>query len=242
VTDAGGPAAAIGDRGCGYDRVMAVGEERTLRTDAARNRGRIVAAATEVFAERGLDASVTEVAERAGVGSATVFRRFPTKQDLVDAVIADQLDAVLADAAAAAADPDPRRGLEAFCERTCKAQAHDQGFKEAVSARMLDHEPLRRRAGEVMEHLRTIVDRAKAAGLVREDVAAEDLPVLLHAVASAGTFDPGQEGLHRRYLAIMLAGLRPPGDHAPLPCPPPPPGSLERGLARAPRPAAPPET
>ena len=62
--------------------------------------------------------------------------------------------------------------------------------------------------------------------------------MLLHAVASAGTFDPDQEGLHRRYLAIMLAGLRPPGDDAPLPCPPPAPGSLERGLARTPRPAA----
>ena len=92
------------------------------------------------------------------------------------------------------------------------AQAHDQGFKQAVSARMLDHEPLRRRRDEIMDHLRTVVARAKDAGLVREDVAAEDLPVLLHAVASAGTFDPGQEGLHRRYLAIMLAGLRPPGD------------------------------
>ena len=111
---------------------MAVSDERTLRTDAARNRGRIVAAAAEVFAERGLEASVAEVAERAGVGSATVFRRFPTKQDLVDTIIADQLDAVVADAAAAAADPDPRRGLETFCERTCMAQAHDQGFKQAV--------------------------------------------------------------------------------------------------------------
>jgi AcrR family transcriptional regulator len=206
-------------------------EERTLRTDAARNRGRIVAAAAEVFAERGLEASVTEVAERAGVGSATVFRRFPTKQDLVDAVIADHLDAVLRDAAEAAASPDPRRGLERFCEQTCMAQAHDQGFKQAISARMLDNEPLRRRRDEIMEHLRTVVARAKEAGLIREDVAAEDLPVLLHAVSNAGTFDPGQAGLHRRYLAIMLAGLRPSGDASVLPGPAPTAATLQQGLA-----------
>jgi AcrR family transcriptional regulator len=211
---------------------MAVPEERTLRTDAARNRGRVVAAAAEVFAERGLEASVTDVAARAGVGSATVFRRFPTKQDLVDAVIADQLDDVTRRAAEAAADPDPRRGLEVFCEQTCQAQAYDQGFKEAITARMLDHEPLRRRRDELMEHLRTVVDRAKAAGLLREDVAAEDLPVLLHAVAGCGAFDPSHTGLHRRYLAIMLAGLRPGADDLPLPAPPPTQAAVDRGMSK----------
>jgi AcrR family transcriptional regulator len=81
-----------------------------LRADAARNRERIIAAAAAVFAERGLEAATAEIAHRAGVGEATLFRRFPTKDDLIDAIIETRMEEVVALADAAASDPDPAVG------------------------------------------------------------------------------------------------------------------------------------
>ncbi|HET8822691.1 MAG TPA: helix-turn-helix domain-containing protein, partial [Thermoleophilaceae bacterium] len=83
-----------------------------LRADAARNRERIVAAAASVFAKRGLDASTSEIAHEAGVGEATLFRRFPCKDDLIDAIIETRMEEVVALADAAADDPDPGAALE----------------------------------------------------------------------------------------------------------------------------------
>src|SRR6202000_3218123 len=102
-----------------------------LRADAARNRERIVAAAVEVFAERGLEASTAEIAQRAGVGEATLFRRFPTKDDLVTAIVAVMLEDAAAVATSCLEEEDPWRGLERFLYEMAERASQDHGIPDA---------------------------------------------------------------------------------------------------------------
>src|ERR1700712_1330894 len=98
-------------------RCSTVVPERTLRADAERNRRRLIEAAREVFAEHGLDASTNQIARRAGVGVATLFRRFPTRDDLITATFADKMHAYAQAIDAALADPDPWQGFCGYIER-----------------------------------------------------------------------------------------------------------------------------
>jgi AcrR family transcriptional regulator len=190
---------------------------RALRADAERNRRLILEAAAAVFAERGLDAGVAEVAHRAGVGGATVFRRFPTKQDLVVAVIdariaemAEALDAALGDA-------DPWAGLVTALEAIARLQARDRGLFEAIGGSVSGDEHLHERHAALLGRIDALAARARAAGVLREDVAATDLALLAGAaVSTCQVTGHGSPELWRRYLAIMLDGLRPEGA-SPLP-------------------------
>ena len=104
-----------------------------LRADAERNRERILATARQVFAERGLNASLEDIARRAGVGVGTLYRRFPSREDLIGAVFAEKM-AVYADAVdAALADSDPWRGFCGFIERVCGLQTEDVGFADLLT-------------------------------------------------------------------------------------------------------------
>src|SRR4051794_22930942 len=104
-----------------------------LRADAARNRGRILAAAREVFAEDGLDASMNEVARRAGVGVATLFRRFPTREALIAATFADRMRAYSLLVESALADSDPWHGFCVYVRAVCSMQAGDRGFTDVMT-------------------------------------------------------------------------------------------------------------
>jgi AcrR family transcriptional regulator len=184
-----------------------------LRADAARNRERIIAAATDVFAERGLDASTAEIAERAGVGEATLFRRFASKDDLIDAICETRMDEMIAFAERAREDPDPERGLERLLHRLIGNFSKDQGFFEAAgnrcatSPRFHDH---RRRTLDAMGRL---LRRAQEVGAVRDDLAPQDLSFLIGAAAY--TVMAPHTGLHedlwKRYLRVILDGMRPDG-------------------------------
>src|ERR1700742_1059598 len=117
---------------------MAAAESATaLRADAARNRERIVGAETEVFAERGLEASTAEIATRAGVGEATLFRRFPTKDDLVTAIIAVQLEEAAGIAASCLEEEDPWRGVERFLFEMAERSTADHGVSDATKERCM---------------------------------------------------------------------------------------------------------
>jgi AcrR family transcriptional regulator len=109
-----------------------------LRADAARNRELIIAAAAAVFAERGLDAATAAIAHHAGVGEATLFRRFPTKDDLIDAIIETRMEEVAALADAAAKYPDPGAALERFMQDLVKQFSRDKGFFEAAGERCIN--------------------------------------------------------------------------------------------------------
>ncbi|RZL84692.1 MAG: TetR/AcrR family transcriptional regulator [Rhodococcus sp. (in: high G+C Gram-positive bacteria)] len=202
----------------------------TLRKDAARNRERLLAAGREVFAQRGLEATLNDVAHHAGVGVGTAYRRFANKEELIDAILVQQveeLEAILADALA---EPDPWEGLVQYLERSLDVQAKDRGMAQVFSgqyARPQKYDWGRDRLAPLVER---VADRAREAGLLREDVTGADLILLqvaLNTIATTaqdgwtpdGRDDAGE--LYRRYLWIFLDGLSPHRDRtSPLPVPP----------------------
>jgi AcrR family transcriptional regulator len=184
-----------------------------LRADAARNRERIVAAATEVFAERGLEASTAEIAARAGVGEATLFRRFPTKEDLVTAIVAVQLEDAAAVAASCVEEDDPWRGVERFLYEMAAKASQDHGVSDAVKERCMASPALAAERGRVLDLTSQLVKRAQKDEVLRDDVAGQDLMFLMAAIGSLGELPfPGlRPDLYKRYLGIVLDGLRPDG-------------------------------
>jgi len=184
-----------------------------LRADAARNRERIIQAAAAVFAERGLEASTAEIAHRAGVGEATLFRRFPTKDDLIDAIIETRMEEVAALADAAASEPDPAPALERFMQDLVKQFSRDRGFFEAAGERCMTDprfQPLRERA---MEGVGRLLKGAQDAGAVRRDLSPADISFLAgSALYAMEVAKPGlREDLWKRYLRVILDGMRPEG-------------------------------
>jgi AcrR family transcriptional regulator len=200
-------------------------EERSpaLRADAARNRKRIVEAATAVFAERGLDASTAEIAHRAGVGEATLFRRFPTKDALIKAIVQTQLDEVIAVAEACLAEDDPWRGIECFLADLVERRMSDQGASDAAKDHCMLDPDLDEHRRRIMELLNALVRRGQEAGVVRDDLTGADLGFLMTAAASVGGLPfPGlRDDLWKRYLGVILDGIRPEGATRLRPGPPP---------------------
>src|SRR5512146_2062694 len=110
-----------------------------LRRDARENRDRTPDAARACFATHGVDASVEEIAQRAGVGMGTLYRRFPTKHALVEAVLEESLDAFVAAAEAALADPDPWRGFAGFVERVLELHVENRAVREILAGTEHSH-------------------------------------------------------------------------------------------------------
>jgi AcrR family transcriptional regulator len=176
-----------------------------LRVDAERNRCRIVDAARAVFAEQGLDASMNEVARRAGVGVATLFRRFPTRDDLITATFAEKMTAYANAIDDALADSDPWHGFCTYIERVCEMQAADRGFTDVLTltfptAKAFEAERNRSAAG-----FAELIERAKTAGRLRDDFAHQDLPIMLMANAGVvtGTRDAAPDAW-RRLVGYLL--------------------------------------
>jgi AcrR family transcriptional regulator len=182
---------------------------RPLRRDAERNRQRILRAAREVFADRGLTASLDDIARHAEVGVGTVYRRFPDKQLLIDALFEERVAEVVAAFEEGLANPDPWDGLATTLETVLEWQARDQGLKELLlvgSSACAGIDGARRRIAPLGEQL---LRRAQADGSVRPDAAPSDIPLLQIALGSlmAATRDLEPE-LWRRFLGIVLDGLR----------------------------------
>jgi AcrR family transcriptional regulator len=198
-------------------------DHRALRADAERNRCRIVDAARQVFADLGLDAPMNEIARRAEVGVATLYRRFPTREDLITGVFADKM-ADYADAIdAALADPDPWHGFCAYIERVCAMQAEDHGFTDVLTLTFPTAKAFEARRNEAYQGFAELIARAKETGRLRDDFSAEDLVLLLMANAGviAATGDAAPEAW-RRMVAYMTQAFA--ADHA-QPLPPSPSGS-----------------
>jgi AcrR family transcriptional regulator len=190
-------------------------ETRPLRADAERNRKRLLDAAVEVFAERGLEASTAEIARRAGVGQGTVFRRFPTKDDLVAAIVVDRLGEFTDAAAALLVHPPAEGRVLAFMAELARIHVRDRGLIEAVNGtRALADPGVHDAHGALMDVLEELVKADREAGLVRDDLGAFDVMALSKAVASA--CEPGVATAGwKRYLAIVAVGLRPSDEKLP---------------------------
>ena len=199
-----------------------------LRSDAQRNRTRIVVAAHEVFAEQGLEAPMTEVARRAGVGIATLFRRFPTKDDLITATFAGTMTDYACAIDAAVADPDPWQGFCRYVARVCAMQARDRGFTDVLTRTFPNDKSFEADRDRAFRAFAGLIQRAKAAGKLRPDFVPEDLVMLLMANAGviSATSDAAPE-TSPRLVAYFLQACA--ADAArPLPAPP-----TQRGMHRA---------
>ncbi|MEU4408924.1 helix-turn-helix domain-containing protein [Streptosporangium sp. NPDC023963] len=195
-----------------------------LRVDALHNRNRILEAAREAFATLGLGVPMAAIARRAGVGMATLYRRFPTRESLITEVFADQLSACVSVVDDALADPDPWRGFRTVIEKVCAMQAADRGFTAAFLTAFpdaVDHERERARAEQGFAEL---TRRAKAAGRLRADFEPADLVMVLMAnngIVAESTEDTLMAS--RRLVAYLLRSFQvdPPDRAAPLPPAPP---------------------
>jgi AcrR family transcriptional regulator len=189
--------------------------ERPLRKDAERNRQRILEAARELFAEQGLGVTLNDIAHFAGCGVGTVYRRFPDKELLIDALFEERVGELVASAEEALTSPDPWDGLVGFLEYGLELQARDRGLKEVL----LSNDEGRARVASVRGRLEPIVaqlfERAHGGGALRPDITHQDLPVISMMVGAVvdGTRDIEPE-IWRRYLALVLRGLR--ADPTPL--------------------------
>ncbi|WP_344865576.1 helix-turn-helix domain-containing protein [Amycolatopsis ultiminotia] len=192
---------------------------RPLRADAARNRELLLAAAEEEFAERGLSASIADIARRAGIAKGTVFRHFASKEELIASIVCGHL-ATLADVARRLTDAgDPGAALLEFLTVAAdQRRQHDLTFLQSVSEGDSRVTEVR---DELYAGIGALVDRAHAAGTIRSDVTATDVFLLMcapvHVVENLA--NPAPE-LWKRYLAIIFDGLRPEGA-TPLPQPAP---------------------
>ena len=175
--------------------------QRPLRADAERNRRRIMDAARELFADRGLDVTLNDIARHAGVGVGTVYRRFPDKELLIEALFEERLAELEAIALAGLAMADPWEGIVATLTGVLELQEADRGFKElilSVGRRRDGIAPIRARMAPVVAEL---MARAKAAGQLRGDIGPQDFPllqILLGAVIDVSR--DASPGLWRRYL------------------------------------------
>lgn len=191
-----------------------------MRADAERNRERVLDAAREVFAEQGLDASTNEIARRAGVGVATLFRRFPTRDDLVGAVFADKMAAYVAAIDDALAVPDAWSGFCGFIERVCRMQADDRGFADVLTLTFPTAKGLEAERDRAAHALAELIERAQASGRLRHDFVHQDVPLILMANAGvvSATRDAAPEAWRRLVGYLLQAFAAEPS--VPLPKPP----------------------
>jgi len=181
-----------------------------MRSDARRNRARVLVAAEDVFSEVGLRAQIDEVARRAGVGVGTVCRHFPTKQALVEAVLEAMYESLLEDAQQALGQSDPGVAFHTFFVALSEFQARHRALAEHMATEI----DLPVSAQSVRDALRgaigELVERAQDAGAIRPDIGPADVAMLFsgvaHATALAGDLQPV---LRERYVALILDGLRP---------------------------------
>ncbi|WP_062794926.1 TetR/AcrR family transcriptional regulator [Williamsia muralis] len=178
----------------------------TLRRDAERNRAALMCTARQVFAERGLNVSMAEVAREAGVGIATLYRRFPTRESLLVNVFDDKMTIYVDAVNAALAQSDPWRGFCDYIERVCAMQLGDRGFANVLTMTFPDEILFEDKRAVAYRGFEKLISKAKRAGRLRLEFRSQDLVVLLMANAGvvAGSGDAA-EIASRRLVSYFLA-------------------------------------
>jgi AcrR family transcriptional regulator len=203
---------------------------KQLRADAARKRQALVAAAREVMSERGLNAPLDEIARRAGVGNATLYRRFPRRMDLIVAVFADRMADHAREVDESLADPDPWHGLVRYITTATTLQVWDRGIADLVTLEVSSAPATEKLRTQAIRGLETLIARAKAAGAIRRDCTTEDVLIVLHA--NAGLIERSNRAAaaaSQRLAHLLLDGLR---ADAATPGPPPPSARRMRAAMR----------
>jgi len=205
----------------GSSEVASANDPKLLRSDARRNRERILASARTLLARDGVAATVEEITRQAGVGMGTLYRHFETKEELIDAVLEDAFAELVRVAEQAVAEEDAWRGFTSFLEQALGLHAANCGLKDVLATR--DHGGTRAQAmrARLQPLLRRLIERAQAHGALRSDFTAEDVPLVFfwtggRVIEATATVVPDY---WRRYLGVLLDGLRA-GAATPLPAPP----------------------
>jgi AcrR family transcriptional regulator len=194
----------------GFSAVGAGEAPRMMRTDAVKNRQRILDAAEEIFAAEGVAVPIDAVAERAGLGVGTLYRHFPNKEALLEAIVVDRISALVATAKEFELAEDPGQALFSFLEEFARQAAAKRDLFEALGSAGID---LKARCADLFEELMRSVDvllsRSVAVRAVRDDVPANEIVGLIvgtcHAAGDSGVTDAGLG----RMVSVVLDGLRP---------------------------------
>ncbi len=182
--------------------------QRAPRKDAARNREALLAAASDVYAERGVDASLEEVARRAGVGVGTLYRNFPSRDALTEAVYRREVEAMTEGAAELLRDADPAEALATWMRRFTAYAARKRGMAMALKAALgSDNELFAASRSRIRAALGTLVEAAVAAGEIRADIDVDDLQSALSGICMA-TDAPDWAERSGRLVDILVDGLR----------------------------------
>lgn len=193
---------------------------RTLRADARRNRTRVLEAAEEVLAERGLGAAMSAIAARAGVGVGTIYRHFPTKEALYQAIVVERLHRLADEAGRLSTADDPGTAFFDFFARVVDESAAKKTYADALAEAGVDVKAAASGVGQqISGAIELLLTRAQRAGAVRDDVTMPELAALLTGTAMAAEHSAWGEDLRRRTLTIVFDGLSA-RSHGPVPRPP----------------------
>jgi AcrR family transcriptional regulator len=179
-----------------------------MRADALRNRQQLTRAAIELFAERGIDVPLDEIARRAGVSIGTLYNHFPNRGALLDAVLPDWMGEVDHLAEVALADPDPWRGFAGFMDGLFAIQARNPSMNEAIARTPVGPVDVASECGRTGGVLESVVNRAKDVGVLRPDFTADDLATMFGAMSKVIAMSDGNDAVWRRHLGFVLDGLR----------------------------------
>ncbi|OMC36041.1 transcriptional regulator [Mycolicibacterium fortuitum] len=189
-----------------------------LRRDAERNRQRVLTAARELFAVKGLEATLNDVARHANVGVGTVYRRFATKEELIEAIFVDGMEQLTALAETALQQEDSWAGFAWYVESMCEITATDRGLREIAFSKAYGGDRVKACQERLVPVLTKLVERAQGDGHLRPEVSSTDMPLfgLLSGTVSefAGNVDPE---LWRRYVSLLLEGMRYHAEQSPIP-------------------------
>jgi AcrR family transcriptional regulator len=191
--------------------------DRPLRADARRNREKVLAAARAVFSEHGRDAQIDDVARRAGVGVGTVYRHFPTKEALIEALMVAAFEAIAAQAEAALEVEDPWEAFTSVLWRGAEIMAADRALSEVFASIPGAMESAMPTVEGLTETVAEVIRRAQAAGALRGGLIVDDIPMVMCGIGSATKKEHRCSDAWRRHLTIVLDGLRASAASGPLP-------------------------
>ncbi|ABK73047.1 TetR/AcrR family transcriptional regulator [Mycolicibacterium smegmatis] len=183
--------------------------ERPLRKDAERNRKRVLEAARELFAAKGLEPNLNDVARHAGVGVGTVYRRFATKEELLEAIFEDAMNQLTDLAEEALRKSDSWQGFAWFVEQQCQLTVTDRGLREIAFSKCYGGDRVKAAQDRLSVVTTELVERAQRDGHLRPGVSATDLPLLALLAGTVTEFAGHVDAdLWRRYTSILLEGMR----------------------------------
>jgi AcrR family transcriptional regulator len=183
--------------------------DRTLRADARRNREKIMASASELFASKGHDAQMEEIAAHCGLGMGTLYRHFPSKQALLTAMVRERFRGMADLARAAEQITDPGESFEVLMRSYLEAAEGDASFQLALMGPGdVEWQGVKQEKAEFADAVTRVIERAVAAGTVRPDLTYADFPLLTRGVMSTMYFKPTGNSDWRRHLELTLDGVR----------------------------------